>query len=51
MPLAQAGPTTVEPFLAWERGRPSGRDAILQLADLNVAIPLVEVFRRIVLDD
>jgi hypothetical protein len=51
MSLAHAGPTTVAPFLAWEHGRLSGRDAILQLTDLNVAIPLVEVFRRIVLDD
>jgi len=51
MPLAQAGPTSLELFLAWERGRVSGRDAILQLTQLNVAIPLVKVFRRIVLDD
>jgi hypothetical protein len=51
MPLAQAGSTTVEPLMAWERGRPSGRDAILQLTELNVATPLVEVFRSIVLDD
>jgi hypothetical protein len=51
MPLAQAGSTTVEPFLAWERGRLSGRDAILQLTELNVAKSLVQVFRRIVLDD
>ena len=51
MPLAEAGPTTVEAFLAWERRRLSGRDAILRLTELNVAIRLVEVFRRIVLDD
>jgi len=51
MPLAQAGSTTLEPFLAWERGRPSGRGATLQLTQFNVAIPLVEVFRRIALDN
>jgi len=51
MPLAPAGPTTVEPSPPWERGRPSGRDAVAQLTELNVAIPLVEDFRRIVLDD
>jgi hypothetical protein len=51
MPLAQAGSTAVEPFLAWERRRPSGRDAVLQPTELNVATPLMEVFRRIVLDD
>lgn len=36
---------------AWGRERLSGCDAILQLTELNVAIPLVEVYRRIVLDD
>lgn len=33
------------------RERPSGRDAILQLKELNVAIPLLEAYRHIVLDD
>jgi hypothetical protein len=51
MPLALAGPPTAGPFLAREPGRLNGRDAILQLTELNVALPLMEVFRRIVLDD
>lgn len=33
------------------RERASGRDTILQLTELNVAIPVVEAYRRIVLDD
>jgi len=51
MPLARAGSTTVEPSPPWERGGPSGRDAVPQLTEFNVAMPLVEGFRRIVLDD
>jgi hypothetical protein len=36
---------------AWARGRPSGRDAILQLTEFNVALPPAGVYRRIVLND
>ncbi len=32
-------------------GRPSGRDAIPQPKEFNVALPLAEVYRPIVLDD
>lgn len=51
MQLAQAGPWAAGAFLARARGRLSWSDAILQLTELNVAIPRVEVNRRIVLDD
>ncbi len=36
---------------AWPGGRPSGRDASLQLTEFNVALPPAEVYRRTVLDD
>ena len=36
---------------AWAGQRPNGRGGILQPSEPNVALPLLEVYRRIVLDD